>query len=379
MKILYITLENLSLHKGSVVHIREIVGGLRRRGHHVEVIDNSHRPFFFSKILGIRRELYVFFSFFLFFHLIKVLPQYDVIYARDFHATLIALLPRIFHHKRLVYEINGIASEEQGLKGNSILNRMLVLSIREAEKFAARWADKIISVTPYMAAYLTNRYHCRPDKIEIVSNGVNLNRFRPIEDKTLLKSYRERLGISSEDLVVLFLGNLNLTQGVEDLIQVVPSLIKQVAITKLLIVGDGILKDEFKREVDRLGVSEHVVFTGMVDYDEVPVYVNLADVCVVLKKKMKSGWSPIKVFEYLACGKPVLSSRVEGLEFIAAEGVGRLTEPGNLRSIEEELLKLLKNPEERIEMGQKGVKLIKGDFDWDSKVNKIEEILRDLA
>lgn len=379
MKILYITLENLSLHKGSVVHIKEIVGGLRRRGHQVEVIDNSHRPFFFSKNLGIRRQLYVFSSFFLFFHLIKVLPRYDVIYARDFHVTLIALLPRIFHHKKLVYEINGIASEEQGLKGNSILNRMLVLSIREAEKFAARWADKIISVTPHMAAYLKNRYHCRPDKIEIVSNGVNLNRFRPIEDKTLLKSYRERLSISSEDLVVLFLGNLNLTQGVEDLIHVVPSLVKQVAMTKVLIVGDGILKDEFKRKVDRLGVSEHVVFTGMVDYDEVPVYVNLADICVVLKKKMKSGWSPIKVFEYLACGKPVLSSRVEGLEFIATEGVGRLTEPENLKSIEEELLKLLKNPEERIEMGQKGVKLSKDNFDWESKANRIEQILKDLA
>jgi starch synthase len=128
-----------------------------------------------------------------------------------------------------------------------------------------------------------------------------------------------------------------------------------------------------------LGVSEHVVFTGMVDYDEVPVYVNLADICVVLKKKMKSGWSPIKVFEYLACGKPVLSSRVEGLEFIATEGVGRLTEPENLKSIEEELVKLLKNPEERIEMGQKGVKLSKDNFDWESKANRIEQILKDLA
>jgi hypothetical protein len=129
----------------------------------VEVIDNSHRPFFFLKIFAIRRQLYVFSSFFLFFHLIKVLPRYDVIYARDFHATLIALLPRIFHHKKLVYEINGIASEEQELKGNSMVNRVLVLSIREAEKFAARWADKIISVTPYMAAFLTNRYHCRAE------------------------------------------------------------------------------------------------------------------------------------------------------------------------------------------------------------------------
>ncbi len=393
MKVIYITLENLSLHKGSVVHIKEIVEGLRRRGHQVEVIGSSHHLFekighfgglsfqtlFFSRFLGMKRQPYILSSLFLFFYLFRILPRYDVIYARDYHTALIALLPRLLHHKKLVYEINGIASEEQGLKGDSTLNRMLVLTIQEAEKLATKFSDKIISVTPYMASYLIDRYHCQADKIEIVSNGVNLKKFLSIEDKPLLRSYRERLGISSEEFVILFLGNLNLTQGVEDLIQVVPSLVKEINLIKFLIVGDGVLKDELKKKVDRLGVSKHFIFTGMVDYDEVPIYVNLSDICVLLKRKLKSGWSPIKLFEYLACGKPVIASRVEGLEFIEAEGAGRLVEPGDLGGLKEALLELLEDSQKRTEMGRKGLQLVRERFSWDTGTLKVEKILHRLA
>jgi len=393
MNILYITLENLSLHKGSVVHIKEVVSGLRKRGYHVGVIGNSLgssekispfynlslQKYFFIRPLRLKRQPYIFSSVLLFCYLLKILPLYDLIYARDFHTVLIALFPRLLFRKKLIYEINGIAHEEQALKGKSIYNRILIWVIRGGERLATKYSDQIVSVTPQIASYLVQQYHCHKNKIEIVTNGVNLKQFRPIEDKTILENLRKKLGISPEESIILFVGNLNLTQGVEDLVRVAPLVIKKITQIKFLIVGEGVLREELQKEVQRLGVSKYFIFTGTVNYEEVPLYINLSDICVLLKRKLSSGWAPIKAFEYLACGKPVLSSKVEGLEFIEEKGVGKLTEPGNIESIKEAILELLEKYKEREEMGRKGYQLIHKGFDWESKVEEIEKLIKNLA
>ena len=68
------------------------------------------------RFLRLKRQPYIVSCFFFFFTLLKILPQYDIIYARDFHTVIIALLPRLIFRKKLVFEINGIANEEQKLK-----------------------------------------------------------------------------------------------------------------------------------------------------------------------------------------------------------------------------------------------------------------------
>lgn len=393
MNILYITLENLSIHKGSVVHIKEIVNGLRRRGHRVGVIgfSLSHpkeiSPFYNLNLKNIfllshfrfKKQPYILSSILLFYYLLKTLPLYDLIYARDFHTVLIALFPRLLFQKKLIFEINGIAHEERGLKGKSIYNRILIWVIRKGERLATKYSDKIVSVTPYIASYLVQQYDCNKNKIEIVTNGVNLKQFRPINDKTILDNLRAKLGISPEESTILFVGNLNLTQGVEDLICVSPLVIKEVPLIKFLVVGDGVLREKLQKEVQRLGVSKYFIFSGAVNYEEVPLYINLSDICILFKRKLSSGWAPIKVFEYLACGKPVISSKVEGLEFIEEKGVGKLTEPGNIESIKNAILELLKKHREREEMGKKGNQLVQSGFDWETKVFEIEKIMKNLA
>ena len=134
MKVLYITLENLSLHKGSVVHVKEIIAGLRRRGHHVGLVASSFAPVekadgFYNlertsrtlrKWFSLKKQPYVISSLCLFVYLFRILPQYDLIYARDFHTVLIALIPRLLYRKRLIFEINGIANEEMRLRGKTL-------------------------------------------------------------------------------------------------------------------------------------------------------------------------------------------------------------------------------------------------------------------
>lgn len=67
----------------------------------------------------------------------------------------------------------------------------------------------------------------------------------------------------------------------------------------------------------------------MVPYQKVPLYINASDICVTAKKSLKSGYSPLKLYEYMACGKQVVANRVNGFEILEKNKAGILVEPEN--------------------------------------------------
>ena len=262
MKILYLTLEDLSLHKGSVVHIQNVVSGLRKRGHRVGLIGrastgrqgvdfcNIHHMGFSIQFIGFQILSYLLSSVLLFVQLLKVLPQYDVIYARDYHTVLIAHLPRMIFKKRLIFEINGLANEEQQLKGNSPLRRLLSFLVRRSEGAAARRADRIVSVTVQIADYLTHHFLCESDKIKVIHNGVDTKAFYPVQDSGVLAEMREDLGIGEKETVIVFVGNMAPWQGLEYLIQLAPDLAQELKDFKIMLVGDGVLRKSIEAEIN---------------------------------------------------------------------------------------------------------------------------------
>jgi len=74
----------------------------------------------------------------------------------------------------------------------------------------------------------------------------------------------------------------------------------------------------------------------------VPEYINASNVCVVPKIPLKSGHSPLKLYEYMACGKPVVASRISGFEILEQNNAGILVEPENPEKLAKAILKLLK-------------------------------------
>jgi glycosyltransferase involved in cell wall biosynthesis len=396
MRILYITLENLSLHKGSVVHIKEVVEGLQKRGHQVGLIGrawtklescdhfyNIHpEALFRSKFLNHKKKSYVISSILLFLALLRILRKYDIIYARDFHTVIIALLPRLILRRKLVFEINGLANEEQKLKGHSFHNQILAFLIKKAEGTATRCCDRIVSVTQQISNYLTHSFHCRPEKITVIGNGVNTKNFHPIHDDALLWSWRRRLGITKEDVVIAFIGNLAPWQGVNIFIESAFQLLANDGNLKFLIVGEGLQRDPLEKKVSDSRYEKKFIFTGMVNYVDIPILINIAEICVapfISRRNRITGLSPIKVFEYMACGKPVVCSRIESLEFVEVEGLGRLIEPEDAKSLHDGLLELIENRTMRINMGNRGVQIAREKFDWEIKSTLIEKVLNGLA
>jgi glycosyltransferase involved in cell wall biosynthesis len=193
----------------------------------------------------------------------------------------------------------------------------------------------------------------------------------------MLLEWKKRLGIKSKDTVIAYVGNLAPWQGVDDLIEIAFRLLSKNKALKFLIVGEGVLKLPLLKKVLNFGYDEKIVFTGMLNHEDIPFLINLADICVAPLRVMTG--SPIKVFEYMACGKPVITSKIDGLEFIEAEGAGRLTAPEDVIGLEEALNELIADPLKRADMGQKGMQIARGRFSWETRVKEIEELLKNLA
>jgi glycosyltransferase involved in cell wall biosynthesis len=313
----------------------------------------------------------------LFSYLIKILPQYDIIYARDFHTVIIALLPRLIFGKKLVFEVNGIANEEMRLRKDSLFNRIFVFFIKKAEKMATRYSEKLISVAPRIKLYLTENFGCAPEKIKVIPNGVNVKMFYPIHNSLSLVQWKNRLGIEAKDTVIAYVGNLAPWQGIDDLVEIAFHFLSKKKNVKFVIVGDGPLKSLLLKKVLSSGHDGDIILTGMLNHEEIPFIINLADICVAPLKVVTG--SPIKVFEYMACGKPVVTSRIEGLEFIEVEGVGLLTSPEDIIGLEKALNELIEEPRKRTDMGQRGVQIVRERFSWESRVTEVEELLRKLV
>ncbi|MDD1779292.1 MAG: glycosyltransferase family 4 protein [Candidatus Helarchaeota archaeon] len=243
---------------------------------------------------------------------------------------------------------------------------------------AAKCSNLVVSVTPQISSFLIGHFHCKSDKIKVVQNGVNVRRFYPINDIALLREWRKKVGIEEDEVVVVFVGNIAPWQGVHILIESAFRLLSKNEKLKFLIVGDGLVKRTLEKKVENSKLGGKIIFLGMRPYEEIPFLINIADICVapfINERNRKTGVSPLKIFEYMACGKPVVASRIEGLEFIEKENAGQLIEPDDAISLAKVLQHLVGNPHKRIEMGRRGLEIACKKFSWDSRALEISKIL----
>jgi glycosyltransferase involved in cell wall biosynthesis len=137
---------------------------------------------------------------------------------------------------------------------------------------------------------------------------------------------RKRLGIAPSDTVITYMGSFFYFSGLPEVIKRFAELVAQGSSTKLLLIGGGEQENELKTIVTDLGISERVIFTGFVSYDDLPKYLALSTVAInpLEISQVASIAFPNKVLQYLATGIPVVSTRLEGL-FSAIDGIQGLT------------------------------------------------------
>lgn len=388
----------LALADGSLIHRYELVGNLARFDNEIHIFTAGKSPL--SSIENIRSH-YIppgnFLSLTLnyFSSSISLLSSetFDVLYTRNPNFGFLAGLFCKTRCKKMVYELNGIPEDEKNLlrmkyeedrlsqpdKKSSFSNRCFSLHARLKLfilKKALGFSDRIIAVTPGIKANLEKVYNIPGEKIVVVSNGANTSLFKPQEQEIC----RKELGLDLETPYVCFVGNLAPWQGVEYLVKAAPSILSRFPECRFLIIGDGIMKDNLLKLCRELGVEGKLIFTGVVPYDRVPLYINASDICIapfILARNAKIGLSPLKLYEYMACGKPVVASDISGVsDVLESSGGGIPVLPENPGALAEGVLNLLENPGLRKKLGSKGLSYVTENYSWYSVAKKVNEVCK---
>ena len=316
------------------------------------------------------------FEIYIILHFLISREKIDIIYGRlrpfSFAEYVLWKLKKI----PVVIEVNGILTEEilMEIKAPSFLNPLILKIVSFLEGKTLSVAKKVFAVTPNIKSKIQEVHNIEEDKVFVIENGANTDLFKPIAKEKA----KEKLHLNYKNQYITFIGNLAPWQGVEYLVKAAPIILNEIPDIKFLIVGDGAMRQELQEMVDKLNVQDSFIFTGMVPYEDVPLYVNAGELCVAYKIPIGSGYSALKFYEYMACGKPIVGSRVTGFEILEQYNSGVLVEPQNHEKLANEIIKLLKNEKLREQMGKNGRKYLIENNSWDAVTKRISSILDNI-
>jgi len=176
-------------------------------------------------------------------------------------------------------------------------------------------ADRIIAFSPHERDAMVRLYGADAAKVSLVPCGVDLSVFRPLDRKTS----RDRLGLNG-DKILLYVGRVEPLKGLDLLVETAAQMDSEEGV-RVMVVGADVNGD---REMDRVkllakerDLEDQIDFVGQVDHNELPLYYNAADVCVVPSYYESFG---LVALEAMACGTPVVATRVGGLSTIIQHG-----------------------------------------------------------
>lgn len=241
------------------------------------------------------------------------------------------------------------------------------------EKYVTRRADYSIMQSRQLYEYYLNHAKLDPEKTTWTSNGADIEKFAPTpKNPKTMKKY-ELNGKS----VIGFIGSLGTWHGLDNLLHMIESVVQSNAQAVFMIVGAGGTDEiRFREILKNKNLMQNVILTGHIDYDKVPEYLDLMDVVLAPYPAFDFFYfSPIKLFEYMAAGKPVLLTKVGQLaEIIKDRENGVFCDPKDPADVAQKINHLLENPELRKHIGKKARETIEKEYTWKHKAKFWESI-----
>ena len=246
-----------------------------------------------------------------------------------------------------------------------ILEKFLQKKVLKIEQDSYPEFDEVIANTPYMKTWAEKM---GGKNVVVIEQGVDSDVMKKLpKDELLMK----KLGLNPNDQIVMYLGSVLSHSGLEDVLNSMPNILKEIPNFKLLLVGDGPNLSSLKQQAKKLGVYEKIIFTGFVPYMEVPRFCSLANLCInpFRINDMTVKLSPVKIFDFMSCAKPVLATPLKGmLHDFPKDSETIIYE--DLDNFEEKIISLLQNNSLE-EIGDRCRKFVEEHFTWEIVAQKM--------
>jgi glycosyltransferase involved in cell wall biosynthesis len=296
----------------------------------------------------------------------------DFIYERaSLYGTAGAALARSFKVP-LVIELNAPLALEQATYRGAGCNELA----RQAELWTLTAADALIAVSTAVRDHALS-LGIDPQKLHVCPNGVNPASFSPgPPDRDL----RARLALN-DGPVVGFVGGLRPWHGVEVLPELLARLAQKYPDVRLLVAGDGQLRPQLEQRLRERGLASRVVFTGPVAHEEMPAIIRQFDVALAPYPALDHAFyfSPLKLFEYMACGVAVVAANCGQISEIVRPGEnGLLYQPADIDGLASACERLLSNPKLRFALGHAAAQTIRDHYTWDQNARRVLDLANSL-
>ncbi|RJR42047.1 MAG: glycosyltransferase [Desulfobacteraceae bacterium] len=328
MNILYVTIQDLTRPGGARSHVLGFCEGLKALGNDVRIVspydEETKERHGRNGILG--RTL----------HMLKLVKMHrtivecirsgwpEIVYFRRGYLNPGLLTAFTACGVKVFLEINSILENESFNLIRHVVSRASAI----ADHLRFMKADLLVAVSDGLREHLLSTYKRIPSsKVLVVINGVDTKVFFPRNRREC----RKELGIDQDAFVVVFAGKAAERHGLNKAVAAMNILKrKHGGRVHLHIVGDGPALREVERSVALSGLEDAVHFEGMRPHEELTRFIGASNLCISPHSAWPTnsiGVSPLKIFEYLACGRPIICSDVKGIGRIMEEieGEGDIT------------------------------------------------------
>ena len=304
----------------------------------------------------------------------KVNP--DLIISHNSIAGFAALLARRSHKKCLVIlDLTDLLFEYLQDYQSGRWMRLVKSIGKRLERKAIRKSSKIVTISNCMRGILLT-YGAKSDNIEVVCDGVDSKIFKRTDEKEL----REKFGKNFENIAI-FQGVIDPQDDPQIILDAASQVVKKHPRTMFWIIGDGTALPGLRQRVIEDKLTEHFYFSGWVRQEELARYISASDIGLVILPDILSarGRVTLKEFEYWACTIPVIAPRLPALEEVVEEGkTGFFYQPGNFESLADKIMLLIENKDIRKKMGQRGMELVKQEFEWEKLAEHYVKLCEDF-
>jgi glycosyltransferase involved in cell wall biosynthesis len=273
----------------------------------------------------------------------------------------------------LILEVNAPLSQEQE-RHRGLAYRA---TAREIELIVLRSADHVVAVSSALADWLVAA-GVAPEGVTVLPNAVDPARFEA--GRVERDAVRSRLGLADKP-VVGFIGTLKPWHDVATLVRAVAPLRRRTPAAHLVVVGDGPEREPLEELARSQGIGEAVTFTGPVPHAEAAAYIGAFDVAVVpYGHERTSYFSPLKLFEYLAAGRPVVAADVGDLGRCVRHGeTGLLYPPGDAEAMAGAIETLLSDRPRAGSLARAGREHVGEYHTWEGNARLIIELTDQLV